>query len=364
MSKPTRKTLPAAAAAALLFLSGCAASNHAPVMAVESQGSFFAGGTTITHDGEYVFADLWSQNGQTGYGDHAYVFYQTPPDARRYPLVFLHGGGQSKRTWETTPDGREGFQNIFLRRGFSTYLVDQPRRGEAGFSTVAPTEPVNPMCYDKTMFALFRLGTWPDLYPGSQFPKGSEALEQFYRQGTPNTGPLDYDVVADAMAAVFEKTGPGVLVGHSQGGGLAFLSALKSDKIRGIAAYEPGGSIRIFPEGEVPVPVKTSFGILEGTPVPESEFMKLTRIPIIIYFGDNIASEPTEDYGRDQWRGEVFMAKAFAEAINKRGGDCTVVCLPDIGITGNTHFLFADLNNVKIAELLSQWLHDKGLDAK
>ena len=69
--------------------------------------------------------------GQTLHGDHAHVFYQKPVNARKYPLVFLHGAGQSARTWESTPDGREGFQNLFLRRGYSVYLVDQPRRGDA-----------------------------------------------------------------------------------------------------------------------------------------------------------------------------------------------------------------------------------------
>ncbi|MDU7464259.1 MAG: hypothetical protein E7K78_08595 [Haemophilus haemolyticus] len=49
--------------------------------------------------------------------------------------MFLHGAGQSGKTWELTPDSREGFGTIFLRRGFSTYLVDQPRRGRAGNST-------------------------------------------------------------------------------------------------------------------------------------------------------------------------------------------------------------------------------------
>ena len=51
----------------------------------------------------------------------------------------LHGAGQFSRTWETTPDGREGFQNLFLRREFSTYLVDQPRRGDAGRGMVGTT---------------------------------------------------------------------------------------------------------------------------------------------------------------------------------------------------------------------------------
>ena len=40
-----------------------------------------------------------------------------------------HGFGQFSKTWETTADGREGYQNLFLRRQFATYLIDQPRRG-------------------------------------------------------------------------------------------------------------------------------------------------------------------------------------------------------------------------------------------
>src|SRR4029453_1464067 len=69
--------------------------------------------------------------GQTLHGDHAYGFYQIPVNARRLPLVFLHGNEQFSKTWETTPDGREGYQNIFLRRRFGGYLIAQPRRGNA-----------------------------------------------------------------------------------------------------------------------------------------------------------------------------------------------------------------------------------------
>ena len=58
------------------------------------------------------------------------------------------------------------------------------------------------------------------------------------------------------------------------------------------------------------------------------------------------------------WR----MARKFADAAKSRGGDVTLVELPKIGIRGNTHFLFAELNNVQLADLLSEWLKDKGLD--
>ena len=56
--------------------------------------------------------------GQTFRGDHAYAFYQVPANARKLPLVLWHGAGQFSKTWETTADGREGYQTIFLRRGF------------------------------------------------------------------------------------------------------------------------------------------------------------------------------------------------------------------------------------------------------
>ena len=330
-------------------------------LVIQEQGSFLVGGSTLTDNGEFVFSDLWSQSGQTVYGDHAYVWYQVPVNAKKLPLVFLHGGGQSKRTWETTPDGREGFQNIFLRRGFTAYLVDQPRRGEAGF-TLASGDAMTPMYYDRTMFTLFRLGRWPEYYEDSQFPRDKASLEQFYRQGTPNTGPLDFSVVADSIAALLEKTGPAILVTHSQGGGAGWMTVSRTENIKAIVAYEPGGSPRLFPEGEVPEAISTSFGLIEGTAIPLEEFRKFTKFPIVIFYGDHIATEPTDNYGSDQWRGELALGRKFAELVNKYGGDCTVIHLPELGIKGNTHFMFSDLNNIEIADLLSKWLAEKGLD--
>ena len=335
--------------------------NASEPIVIQEQGSFTAGGSTLTNSGEFVFSDLWNQSGQTAYGDNAFVRYQIPVSAKKFPLVFLHGGGQSMKTWETTPDGREGFANIFLRRGFSVYLVDQPRRGDAGF-TLSSGDAITPMYYDRTMFTLFRLGRWPEYYDDTQFPKDPASLENFYRQGTPNTGPLDFGVISDAMSAVLSKTGPAILVTHSQGGGAGWFTALKSENIRAIVAYEPGGSPRLFPEGEVPDAIPTSFGLIEGTAIPLEDFKKFTRFPIVIFYGDHIADKPTDNYGADQWRGELAMGRAFAELVNKYGGDCKVIHLPEIGIKGNTHFMFSDLNNIEIADLLSKWLKDKGLD--
>ncbi|WP_168226758.1 hypothetical protein [Rhodoferax sediminis] len=59
--------------------------------------------------------------------------YQIPVNACKLPLVLGHGGGGTGRVWETTPDGCEGYQTIFLRRGFPVYIVDSPRGGRSGF---------------------------------------------------------------------------------------------------------------------------------------------------------------------------------------------------------------------------------------
>lgn len=56
------------------------------------------------------------------------------------------------------------------------------------------------------------------------------------------------------------------------------------------------------------------------------------------------------------------MARLWAAVINKYGGDARIIHLPEIGIKGNTHFPFSDLNNVEVADHLSKWLQEKGLD--
>src|SRR5207302_1887041 len=76
---------------------------------------------------------LITANGQTYPMDHLYVQFQIPVNARDLLLVMVHGALQTGKGWESTSDGREGFQSIFVRRGFAVYVVDFPRRGRAGF---------------------------------------------------------------------------------------------------------------------------------------------------------------------------------------------------------------------------------------
>ena len=106
----------------------------------------------------------------------------------------------------------------------------------------------------------------------------------------------------------------------------------------------------------------SSCGPLEAVGIKLSEFMKLTRMPIIIYYGDYIPAQPMDNPWQDQWRVRLDMARLWAKAVNARGGDVTVVHLPEVGLHGNTHFPFSDLNNVAVADLMSDFLRNKGLD--
>lgn len=324
---------------------------------IEDQGSFAVGGRVIRSDGE-IDAYAQGTTGQTLHGDHAYVFYQIPAKAKSLPLVFWHGLGQFSKTWETTPDGREGFQNIFLRRSHSVYLIDQPRRGRAGRTTVAEALSVTPD--EQRWFNTFRLGVWPDYFPGVQFSHDPEALNQYFRQMTPSTGPFDLALFSDVVAGLFGRIGAGVLVTHSHSGGLGWQTAMKNRNVRGIVSFEPGSNF-VFPEGEVPPPVPSSSGPVEAISAPLDRFLQLTRIPILIIYGDFIPSVPDKNPAVDGWRARLVMARLWRDAVNRHGGDVTVLHLPEMGIRGNTHFPFSDLNNLDVANVMSSFLARKSL---
>jgi hypothetical protein len=334
--------------------------DHRRPLVIERQGSFAVGGTVLETPGTFDPTAFFTPVGNTLHGDHAYVQYQVPPKARELPLVMWHGGGQFGKTWESTPDGREGYQSIFVRRGWSVYILDQPRRGRAGQTTEGTTITPNPT--DRSLWQIFRLGIWPAFFPGVQFPEDSASIDQYWRQITPNTGPANDTVVVSAVSALFDTVGPAILLTHSASGGPGWLTRIQSENVKAIVAYEPVQFV--FPEGEVPEPVVTPAGTTAGAVVSLKEFLKLTEIPIQIVYGDNIPQAPSPYAGLDLWYRATTMAERFREVVNRHGGHVSILHLPDAGLRGNTHFPFSDLNNRKVANLLSDYLAENGLDAR
>ena len=82
------------------------------LLLIKDQGVFSSGGTvTEPVAGEYDYIHNWqatTREGTTAHVDHANTFYQIPLNDTELPMVFLHGYGQSRVGWQTTPDGREG----------------------------------------------------------------------------------------------------------------------------------------------------------------------------------------------------------------------------------------------------------------
>ena len=330
---------------------------------------------TITEQGGRPFGGRVVGEPATGslHCDHGYVEWQIPANPRRTPIVMVHAS--STKTWDTTFDGRDGFRNIFLRRGYRVYITDLPRTGRAGQGCATTT--YTPRAdNDQASFTTWRLGLWlpgtaePQFYPGVQFPRTREALNEFLRIQYPEfNAPENEQIETDALAQLLNEVGRSVVLTHSSTGIRGWITGTKTANIAAIVSYEPGNVV--FPEGEVPPPIRRVDGMMvpAGEVIPMADFMKLTKLPIQIVWGDYIPvrSDPVNIGPRltlDARRVNVERAKLMVAAINRHGGQATNIMLPEMGITGNTHFPMMDLNNVRIADLLSSFLAEHKLDAR
>jgi hypothetical protein len=298
--------------------------------------------------------------------DHGYVDWYIPPNARGNPHVITHGS--SIRGFQTTFDGQPGFQSLLLGERFPVYLVDLPRTGRAGRSCPEFTwNPFNPTYSARNVFS--RIGVWPpntpfseaEFFPGVRFSQDPEVLDQFFRNqyvefNEPEKVELDTDALAVLLEEVYEEHGKGGIVHtHSSGGVRGFAVARKTDKIGGHIAWEPSVFPPVFPEGELPPPIKRADGVLvpAGTEIPLEEFLKLTTHPILMIWGDNLPINTQVN---------VEQHKFFAEAVNNHGGNAVVVILPEIGLFGNTHYVYADTNVNQVFAVISHWLREHGLE--
>jgi pimeloyl-ACP methyl ester carboxylesterase len=323
-----------------------------------------------------------SELGDTYHGDHGYAQYFTPQNARDTAIILWHGVGQSGRSWESTPDGREGFWQILTRQDWPIYIIDQPRRGRAGrfiFDPAEHEEGAHPtLDSEASAWNVFRLGPWdppnaPEFFPGLQFPTDEPSIHQFLRQQIPNTGPEPFpdaehrEFMGDAVAQLVDVTGPSVLMCHSHSAQYAWVTAMnRPDQVKAIVAIEPGEFA--FPDVDPPPDIPTHDELLASfmAPqlVPAERFDVLTRQPILVILGDNITVEPHTNYGVELWRIVRERAQQFVATVNRRGGDATYLELPDAGLKGNTHFAMSDLNNVEVAQIVTDFLGSKGLDGR
>jgi len=312
-----------------------------PPMVIDRQGSMEVGGKVI---GDPASRSLSC--------DHGYLEYQIPHRPRAVSLLMWHSS--SAHVWQNRWDGGEGYQSMFLRRGYPVYLWDGPRVGRANWGCESYT--YNPTIgQDQANFVNWRMGLrYPDWYPGVQFPTGdAEAWNQATRARYDEFDTRDnVQLQSDAGAQAVDRIGPVVILTNSAGGFRALMSAVKatSDNVKGIVAYENPGYV--FPEGSNP---EFHHGAFDPIFVPLDQFKKLTRFPIQLVWGDHTDTDPIPAL-------TLKVCEQFVAEVNKYGGHAEILRLPSVGIRGNTHIPFADMNNDAVAGQLDLFLARNHLD--
>jgi pimeloyl-ACP methyl ester carboxylesterase len=334
--------------ALLLLLAALAAPAPAeePPLAIAAMGSFQIGGREaqvsgrparevvlvpgarpmrIDPNGTYRVEGLYAQ------------FHHPARRQGQVPLLLWHGGGMTGVVWETTPDGREGWQHYFLRRGWSVYVSDAVERGRAGWAMspeIFAGEPIFLSMADP--WERFRIGPGPGSFrgrvanPGGQFPV--EAYGQLMAQMVPRWTTTDAAQLA-AYIALLERVGPAVVVAHAQGAMFALRAAqARPGLLRALVLVEPSG-----------------FG--ESTP---AALAALRGIPILALYGDFIEQDP-------RWIAIRNRGTDFFAAAQNAGASVEVLDLPDAGIAGNSHLMMMERNNGAVAARVQEWLAGRGL---
>jgi pimeloyl-ACP methyl ester carboxylesterase len=346
------------AIAALLPLAACGgggggttvAADGTPVpspkgdIVLANMGSYHVGGRAVTIVGKPVRDVQFTPGGPVARIDpngtflveHMYAQWFEPRWKRgAAPLVLMHGGGMTGVQYETTPDGRDGWLNFFLRRGWSVHNADAVERGRAGWARypdIFRGEPV--FLAQPEAFERFRIGDGAgsfakrEMLEGNQFP--AEAYDQLVRQMVPRWTSTD-EAITEAYIALVDRTCPCVLVAHSQAGQFAFRAAeARPDKVRAIVAIEPTGF---------------------GDPGRAAE---IKGVPVLAIYGDYIEQDT-------RWPAIKGNGLRYFEVLRAAGATVDVLDLPRGGIAGNSHMPMMDKNSDQVAERIQDWLMRRNL---
>ena len=326
----------------LAALTACAQ----PGMLVADMGTFYVSGKQVTLSGlpktnistsPGMAPYPYDPNGEFETGQMYANYAKLVKPKAKYPLMLWHGGGLSGNTWQSTPDGRPGWDQFFLRAGHDVYVSDAVERGRSGWSKfpeIYTSEPI--FRAKKESWELFRIGpnytssTNKTAFADTQFPV--EAFDNFGKSSNPRW--LTNDAVTQqAYDAYVQKVCPCVLVAHSQGSSFAVTAALHApDKIKALVLVEASSN---------PDPTKVAIDSVKN-------------IPILYLWGDHISDSPL-------WPRFQAVSRRYYDAMAKINKDADWVELPSLGIKGNGHMMMMDKNSDQIAGIVQDWLKRKGL---
>jgi pimeloyl-ACP methyl ester carboxylesterase len=373
---PIRAATMVAIIAALATAGAARAADEPLVLARD--GYFYVGGRTTTVDGRsYVSHQM-------------YVEVRVPAtQTHRYPIVMVHGGTMSGTNFTGTPDGREGWAQYFVRRGFAVYVVDQPGRGRSGYLAAAygPARNVDRDNAARRFVAQEKYKLWPQAHLHTQWPGSGEAEDAVAQQLAQSQLPAIEDFTTqqvlnrDALLALLDKIGPAVLLVHSQAGAFGWpVADARPDLVKAILAIEPNGppfygldfvgAPDFFKQG----PLALKYGI---TSVPLTYAPAVTDASELAIVQQDKADGPDlvrcwaqKDPARalpnlQQMPILVLTSEASYHApydhctvkyLQQAGVKPSFVKLVDLGIRGNSHVMMLEKNNREIAAVIAKWL--------
>ncbi len=349
-------------------------------LSIARQGYVFAGGKYSTVDGRQVMS------GQL------YAEFQIPGKRMHpYPIVMVHGGGQTGSNFTGTPDGREGWAQFFLRQGYAVYVIDQPGRGRAAYPTEvygALSPAPNPETVQQRFTSIERYNLWPQARLHSQWPgegkPGDVVFDQFFASQVPVIQDFTRQQVLnrDAIVLLLEKIGPAILLTHSQSGAFGWpVADARPDLVKAIVAVEPSGP-PFFDIQDVGAPEWFRYGttmarawgvtadpLAYSPPVtgasdlqiveqeasdgpdlskcwmqkePARQLPKLQQIPIVV-----VTSEASYHASYDH---------CTVKYLEQAGIHTPWIKLGEIGIHGNGHMMMLEKNNQQVAGTIAHWL--------
>ena len=331
-----------------------------------------------------------------------YVQFQIPAKARGWPVIMVHGSSHTGACLESTPDGREGWYPYFVRHGVATYVVDQAGRGRSGFDQSVLHDAESKLLGGDTAGAADRIpgfgritdnAAWTNWF-GHLVPADSTVLTgRLIPHGDaddPNPNPE-----ASRTYSLFPST-PSIESGRPPGGsvrtaGAGAAYALSTQTARpsrgalhgsvcdtatqGVATLRHGARIRRSSKaGRSRDATHSQSGImghhmlrllkergqanllkglitlegscsLSGSGLTAADF---DNIPYLAVKGDyaNVSPACSETVAAINARRAEKLGTAKAEYLK----------LDEIGMLGVTHMMMLDKNNLKIADILLEWV--------
>jgi pimeloyl-ACP methyl ester carboxylesterase len=305
-----------------------------------------------------------------------------------YPLVFMHGAGQTGMYWQQTPDGRPGWAYYLMEQGYVVYMVDFPARGRSihvpgidGELTIRSAERI--CCDEVAAYTNGKeYGKWPRADRVSQWPGsgviGDPVFDAFYKTQVEFVGGAS-EVIRDAMIALLDRIGsPVVLIAHSQGGGIVWpVADARPQLVKGIIGLEPDGPPmqnvnRITATGrerrnwgpsslpltyDPPVASPDEFQLVqEAMPDepdvvtcylqqdPPRQLVRLRDIPSLITVGD-ASYHYIYDHCTAKW-------------LEQAGVDTDYIPLGEAGMLGNAHEMMIERNSDEVIAFIDEWIRE------